>query len=114
MAAVKHWKSGPDFARTHKRTNFSTQMRQRYFEGLLVRDGEACAADLQRVFGLGRAQASMEISRYKKIWRGVRYSGPAKRYVAWASFEPVLMSRQDARLYADMVEIIADIHADAD
>ena len=96
----------------HNRSDFSSQMRQRYFEGLLVRDGEACAADLQRVFGLSRQQASIEVGRYKKLWRGVRYSGTAKRYIAWANFEPVLMSRQDARLYADMIDIIADMHGE--
>lgn len=86
------------------------EIRSRYLEGLLCRDGEMCAADLQRAFGISRQVASAAVGRYMRKSIGVRYSGPAKRYVCLAGFRPVLMAREDASLYADMIDIMLDIH----
>lgn len=76
----------------------------------MCRDGEMCAADLQRVFGISRQAASAAVGRYMRQSIGVRYSGQAKRYICWASFRPVMMTREDASLYADMIDMLLSIH----
>jgi WYL domain len=82
---------------------WSVERRLALIEERLFWLGEVNRTDLVRRFGVSLAQASADIARYlARAPKGVSYDKQAKRYVAEASFRPVLAPPDAARFLGEL------------
>lgn len=82
---------------------WSVERRLALIDERLFWIGEVNRTDLVRRFGVSLAQASADIARYlARAPKGVSYDKQAKRYVADASFRPVLAPPDAARFLGEL------------
>jgi hypothetical protein len=94
---------------------WSVEQRLAFIEERLFWLGEVNRTDLVRRFGVSMGQASVDIARYlARAPKGVVYDKRAKRYVADASFRPVLGRPDAARFLGQLRLVEAGLIAAAD
>lgn len=82
---------------------WSVEQRLAFIEERLFWLGEVNRTDLARRFGVSMGQASVDIARYlARAPKGVTYDKRAKRYVADASFRPLLSPPDAARFLGEL------------
>lgn len=82
---------------------WSAERRLAFIEERLFWLGAVNRSDLMNRFGVSLGQASADIARYLALEpKGVSYDKTAKRYVADASFRPVLGSPDAARFLGEL------------
>jgi hypothetical protein len=82
---------------------WSVERRLAFIEDLLFWRGEVNRTDLVRRFGVSMSQASADIGRYlAREPPGVTYDKSAKRYVAGATFRPVLAAPDAAHFLGEL------------
>jgi predicted DNA-binding transcriptional regulator YafY len=90
--------SGPD-----GELRWSIGQRLAFIDERLFWLGEANRSDLMQRFGISLGQASADIARYlAHAPKGVSYDKRAKRYLANASFRPVLATPDAARFLGEL------------
>ena len=94
---------------------WSVEQRLAFIEERLFWLGEVNRTDLVRRFGVSMGQASVDIARYlARQPKGVVYDKRAKRYVADASFRPVLGAPDPARFLGELRLVEAGLLAAED
>jgi WYL domain len=89
---------------------WSVERRLALIEERLFWLGEVNRTDLVRRFGVSLAQASADIARYlARAPEGVSYDKQAKRYIAEASFRPVLGPPDAARFLGELRLVAAGL-----
>jgi len=89
---------------------WSVEQRLSFIEERLFWLGEVNRTDLMRRFGVSMGQASVDIARYlAHAPKGVAYDKRAKRYVAEATFRPVLAPPDAARFLGELRLVAAGL-----
>lgn len=94
---------------------WSVEQRLAFIEERLFWIGEVNRTDLVRRFGVSMGQASIDIARYlSHSPKGISYDKRAKRYIADASFRPVLGAPDAARFLGELRLVDAGLLAAKD
>ena len=95
--------TGEDESRVDASLRWSVEQRLAFIEERLFWIGEVNRTDLVRRFGVSMGQASIDIARYlSRSPKGITYDKRAKRYIADASFRPVLGEPDAARFLGEL------------
>jgi len=93
--------------------SFANDQKYFFIEACFVRDREFHTSLLQDLFEISRSRASVILNEYLDSATGIFYDASKKRFIATSKFKPVMMTKKDAMLYADLIDMFKLMHDDS-